>query len=135
MLMRQQWPIAALAGRHCARTVHVPCGASSIARIAWEQGWRREALRQGRLDSFPLHSLREHRGTFLHRLLREVAVDPIRPWREFSPDSFLSAWALCIPANMRRDWRIWPFLFCSSPGPTPPTAITPRLWAPSAELA
>jgi hypothetical protein len=46
MLMHQQWPIAAPAERHCARTVRARCGALSIARTAWERGWRREAFRR-----------------------------------------------------------------------------------------
>ena len=60
--MHRRWPIAAFAGRHCARTVRVLCAALFTARTAWERGWRREAFRRALL--FML------RDSFLERLLR-----------------------------------------------------------------
>src|ERR1035437_8852868 len=127
MLMRRQWPIAALAERHCARTVHVPCGAPSIARNASQRGWK-ALWPQPLPDSFLARSLRLRLGRFPHRLLREAAADPTRPSPEFWPDSFPSASVPYIRDNTPRDWRILPFLFCSSPGRTPATADTAKLW-------
>ena len=49
----------------------------------------------------------------------EPAAGRTRPWPEFWPDSFPSAWARSTPGNMPRDWRIWPSLHCSSRDATP----------------
>src|ERR1700722_17505827 len=108
MLISQRWPIAAPAEKRCARTVRVPYGASSIARIVLERAWpaRRLPLDLCLEHLFPELGPRFRRRELCHHHLRALpclaAADRIQLSREFSAVSFLSASARFTPGNMPR---------------------------------
>src|ERR1700729_3558093 len=139
MLISQQWPIAARAENRCARTVHVRCGASFIARIVLVRAWPGRGLHP---HSFP-EPVQRFPGLFPHQelcLRRQpafpcrAALDRIRLWREFWPAFFLSASGRDIPASTRRDWRTLPSLDYLSRAWPALTMATPNSSAPFAAL-